>query len=184
MTAAIDTDHVHSELHRFPEVTNLPLIVYHAVLAAEGEEAAELYEHLFARHGWSGGWRDGIYAYHHFHATQHEVLGIARGQAAVRFGGEKGPLVEVRAGDVVVVPAGVSHCREQGTKDLLVVGAYPAGQAPDISRGTPEGKPEARSKIAQAGLPPSDPVFGRQGPLVRYWSQRISTPAHDAPQPD
>jgi uncharacterized protein YjlB len=184
MTTPIDADQVQSELHRFPETTGLPLIVYHAVLGAEGEVAAELYEGLFARHGWSAGWRDGIYGYHHFHANQHEVLGIARGRASVRFGGEKGPLVEVRAGDVVIVPAGVSHCRERESDDLLVVGAYPGGRSPDMHRGTPQDKPEIRRKISAAGLPAADPVFGRQGPLIRYWSQRISTPAHDAPQPD
>jgi uncharacterized protein YjlB len=184
MTASINADQVQSELHRFPETTSLPLIVYRGVLSAEGEVAAELYEQLFTRNGWSGGWRDGIYPYHHFHANQHEVLGIARGRASVRFGGQKGALVAVRAGDVVVVPAGVSHCRERGSEDLLVVGAYPGGKAPDIHRGTPGDKPEVREKIGKAGLPPADPVFGRQGPLIRYWSQRVSTAAHDAPKPD
>ena len=95
MTAAIDPDQVQSELHRFPEATSLPLVVYHAVFVATGqgagEVAAESYEALFARNGWGGAWRDGIYRYHHFHATQHEVLGIARGQASVRFNGEDGP---------------------------------------------------------------------------------------------
>ena len=172
MTAPIDSDQVQSELHRFPEVTRFPLVVYHAVVATDGEDAAELYEELFARHGWGGGWRNGIYGYHHFHANQHEVLGIAGGRASVRFGGEKGPLVEVRAGDVVVVPAGVSHCRERASEDLLVVGAYPGGKSPDIHRGTPDDNPQARRKIGQAGLPAADPVFGRQGPLIRYWSDR------------
>jgi len=188
MTAAIDPDQVQSELHRFPEATSLPLVVYHAVFVATGqgagEVAAESYEVLFARNGWGGAWRDDIYRYHHFHATQHEVLGIARGQASVRFNGEDGPLVDVRAGDVVVIPAGVSHCSEDASDNLMVVGAYPDSGIVDIQRGTPGRKPDMRAKIGKVALPPADPVFGRQGPLTRYWSQRITSPARDAPGPD
>jgi long-chain acyl-CoA synthetase len=47
------------------------------------------------RNGWSGTWRNGIYAFHHYHSTSHEVLGIAAGSAAVRFGGEGGATVRV-----------------------------------------------------------------------------------------
>ncbi len=182
MTAAVDTDQVQSELHRFPEATNLPLIVYHGVLSAEGEEAAEGYEALFGRNGWGGGWRNGIFPYHHFHPNQHEVLGIAAGRATVRFGGPAGPLVEVRAGDVVVIPAGVSHCSEQASEDLLVVGAYPPGASAELRRGTPDLR--QRAEVREVPLPPADPVFGRQGPLTRYWSQKITARPHDAPGPD
>jgi uncharacterized protein YjlB len=53
--------------------SRLPLLVYHEVgeaLTARGCAA------LFARHGWLGSWVDGIYPFHHFHSTAHEVLGI------------------------------------------------------------------------------------------------------------
>jgi len=80
---------------------------------------------LFAGHQWGNSWRNGIYNYHHFHATTHEVLGIIRGHASVRFGGEQGVMLEVSAGDVVVIPAGVGHKKEGSSADLQVVGAYP-----------------------------------------------------------
>ena len=95
--------------------------------------------------GWGGSWRNGIFPFHHYHSTSHEVLGIARGSARVRFGGEKGQTVEVAAGDVVVIPAGVGHKNEGSSPDLLVIGAYPEGRDYDLCRGEP-GRAAARAR--------------------------------------
>ena len=158
------------ELHRFPKATDLPLILYRGAIAAEGKASAKTFEQLFARNGWPGAWRNGIYPYHHFHATAHEVLGIAAGRATVRIGGPEGSVVEVRAGDVVVIPAGVSHCNEGSSEDLLVVGSYPRGQHPDINKGTPGEDAKLRDKIGKVTLPAADPVHGAEGPLLRHWA--------------
>ena len=160
------------ELHRIPEATDLPLILYRAAIAEQGKAAAKAFEQLFARNGWPGAWRNGIYHYHHFHATAHEVLGIAAGQAFVRFGGEEGPLVEVRAGDVVVIPAGVSHCNEGASEDLLVVGSYPDGQRPDLNKDTPGQNAKLREKLGKVALPAADPVHGPEGTLLRHWGAK------------
>src|SRR5471032_1008026 len=109
-----------------PNNAALPLIVYRSALPPFGD-VAEKFETLFARNGWSGGWRAGIFAYHHYHSTAHEVLGIASGRAELRFGGERGKTVAVGECDVVVVPVGVGHKRESGSGDLVVIGAYPDG---------------------------------------------------------
>ena len=85
---------------RIPNNPTLPLLVYRAVLRHRGEDAAEECESLFARNGWCGGWHNGIYAYHHYHPNAHEVLGIVRGAARVRFGGDRGPLLSLDTGDV------------------------------------------------------------------------------------
>src|SRR5262249_7352803 len=50
--------------------------------------------------------RNGIYNYAHYHSRTHEVLGVARGHARVRFGGERGKELRLKVGDVVVLPAG------------------------------------------------------------------------------
>jgi uncharacterized protein YjlB len=149
---------------RFPN-SSLPLLVYRGALPADPATM----ERRFAAHGWSGGWRDGIFPFHHFHSTAHEVLGIAAGSAEVRFGGPQGRTVAVQAGDVVVIPAGVAHCRERASSDLLVVGAYPGGTDYDTRRGDPGEHAEVLRNIARVGRPEQDPVQGGEGALLRLW---------------
>jgi uncharacterized protein YjlB len=76
----------------------------------------------------------------------------------------------VRAGDVVVVPAGVGHCNEGKTADLLIVGAYPDNtELRDLRRGKPAEHDEVVRNIAAVEPPAADPVSGDAGPLVRIW---------------
>ena len=154
---------------RIPNNPRLALVHYHAVLD-DGDMAAA-FEEAFARHGWGGAWRDGIYGYHHYHSAAHEALGIARGRARVRLGGEGGVTVEVQAGDMIVIPAGVGHKNEGSSSDLLVVGAYPEGQEPDLCTGQPEEHARAVENIGSVRLPTADPLYGRNGPLIREWSR-------------
>ena len=114
-----------------PNNPALPLVVYRGALPAAGDRASAC-ERMFAEHGWPDSWRNGIYADHHYHSTAHEVLGIARGSARVRLGGEGGQTVELRAGDVVAIPVGIALKRESASADLLVIGAYPCGQRPNL----------------------------------------------------
>ena len=147
--------------------SRLPLLVYRGALAADA--VAATFEQLFAACGWTGSWRDGIYPFHHYHSTGHEVLGVYQGKATVCFGGEGGVTLEVSAGDVVVIPAGVGHKRLASSRDLGVVGAYPGGRAVDLCRGRPGERPGADAAIAQVTLPDSDPVHGANGPLRGLW---------------
>ena len=146
----------------------LPLVVYRGALPDTGDRAA-FCEAMFARNNWPDSWRNGIYPYHHYHSTAHEVLGIARGHARVRLGGENGQSVELNAGDVVVIPAGVAHKRESATSDLLVIGSYPRGQSPDHCRAEPGLHDAAIGRIARVPLPAADPVTGGAGPLLECW---------------
>jgi hypothetical protein len=57
--------------------------------------------------------------------------------AKVQFGGEDEVVLEVKAGEVVVIPAGVSHKNIGAGPDFSVVGAYPEGQAWDCSKAGP-----------------------------------------------
>jgi uncharacterized protein YjlB len=143
------------------------VLVYRGALETGAGAAA--YEELFARHGWLGAWRDGIFGFHHFHSTAHEVLGIARGTAGVMLGGPRGHRFELSAGDVVVLPAGTGHRNTGSGSDLLVVGAYPGGMEWDLRRGDPDEHDEVVANIARVPLPDQDPVRGADGPLVELW---------------
>jgi uncharacterized protein YjlB len=87
----------------------------------------------------------------------------------VRLGGEDGAIVEVRAGDVVVIPAGVAHKGEGASPDLLVVGAYPGGHGPDMRVPGASERERALANIAAVPLPATDPVCGKPGPLLERW---------------
>ncbi len=151
-----------------PNNPTLPLVVYRGALG-EGGDVAGRCEAVFAHNGWPDAWRNGIYAHHHYHSTAHEVLGIAASSARVRLGGENGTNVELRAGDVVVIPAGVAHKREAASRDLLVIGAYPRGQRPDICLAESGGHDRAAAAITAVPLPIADPVTGEAAPLLECW---------------
>jgi uncharacterized protein YjlB len=148
--------------------SSLPVLLYHDAL--DGAAGAAAYEELFAAHGWLGAWRDGIFRFHHFHSTAHEVLGIARGTVDVMLGGPNGRQLALAAGDVVVLPAGTGHRNMASSADLLVVGAYPNGMRWDLRRGDPAERDEVLANISRVPLPDQDPVRGRDGQLVELWS--------------
>jgi uncharacterized protein YjlB len=146
--------------------SRLPLLVYRAAVPAD----AAAIEALFAANRWPPAWRDGVHPFHHFHSTAHEALGVARGEASVLFGGPGGQVLTVQAGDVVVIPAGVAHCNQSQSADLLIVGAYPDNAAhPDLRRGKPTEHDQAVQAIAKVPAPAADPVAGDDGPLPRLW---------------
>ena len=172
------TDHVLREdaalAYRFDpddEIPNnvLPLLIYPGAVDVSGADPAAAFERVFAGNGWGGSWRNGIFSYPHYHSTAHEVLGIARGEAKVRFGGTRGAVLTVKPGDVVVIPAGVGHQNLGASPDLLVVGAYPRGSAVDLQRGGAAQRAVVERNVAAVPLPAADPVHGVDGPLLRHW---------------
>jgi uncharacterized protein YjlB len=167
-------DRVQPEAIRFEDdgaIPNnrLPFLVYPGAVAVRGADPAAIFEAIFAANDWRGAWRNGVYPFPHYHSIAHEVLGIARGEARVRFGGAHGRVLTVRPGDVVVIPAGVGHQNLGSSPDLLVVGAYPGGAEWDLCRGRPEERPRVLENIAKVPLPSADPVYGTDGPLLEHW---------------
>jgi uncharacterized protein YjlB len=150
----------------FPN-SRLPALVYRGVLGAEADLAAS-FEALFGKNGWTDAWRNGLYRAHHYHSTAHEVLGVYRGNVQVRLGGPAGPVIELRAGDVAVIPAGVAHKNEAQSADFAVVGAYPVGTSPDMQYGKPGERPGTDRNIEGVALPARDPI-GAAGALARLW---------------
>jgi uncharacterized protein YjlB len=151
--------------------STLPLVAYRQAVVLSADDPAATFEQSFRKHGWGNDWRNGVYAHHHYHSTAHEVLGVYAGSATIRFGGEPGMDLEVGAGDVVVIPAGVGHKRLVASSDFAVVGAYPDGQRPDMNVGEPGERPRVDQTIAGLALPLNDPVFGPEGPLSDHWKR-------------
>lgn len=156
----------------FPNNERLPLLVYQGALRLPERDAAAAVEALFAQNGWGGSWRNGVYRFHHYHSTAHEVLGVYGGRAKVQLGGEEGIVLSVTHGDVVVIPAGVAHKNLGASADFCVVGAYPHGQRPDMNDGRAGERPDADERIARVPLPKADPVSGDTGLLVERWLDR------------
>lgn len=154
----------------FPNNQHLPAILYRGAVPLDETEPAASLEAVFLGNGWDGVWRNGIFGYHHYHATAHEVLGIASGTVTVELGGDDGPLLELEPGDVVVLPAGVAHRNVDSSPDLVVVGAYPAGQIWDVNSGEATDHPRVDESIAAVPLPTTDPVYGPDGPLMMLWT--------------
>src|SRR3954453_13969696 len=130
-----------------------PVLVYRGVPAArEGADAAR---ERFAEHGWRGSWVDGVFDFHHFHSTSHEVLAVVAGAATLELGRPEGTALDVGAGDVLVLPAGPGHRRAAAAGGFTVVGAYPAGQEDyDVLRGDdPAEVQAARARIAALAAP-------------------------------
>lgn len=157
---------------RAPNNPDLPMMVYRAASAARDEGGATVVEALFAANGWGGLWRNGVYPFDHYHSTCHEALGVARGWAEVRFGGDGGETLRLEIGDVVVLPAGTGHRRIAASDDFLIVGAYPPDQPYDMIRGDDGEQAAARERIAEVSIPANDPVFGADGGLKTRWSRR------------
>lgn len=155
----------------FPNNPKLPLIVYKGALYLHPSESGDAIKKVFADHGWTNSWQDGIFDYHHYHSNTHEVLGVFCGKADVQLGGPEGKCVELVRGDVVVIPAGVAHKCLEASADFSVVGAYPEGQEYDMNYGKPEDRPSVDDNIKKVPLPLTDPVYGDDGPLVGKWKQ-------------
>jgi uncharacterized protein YjlB len=145
---------------RIPNNPSFAVLLYRGVGAAS--DGAEACRALFAEHGWVGSWVDGVFGFHHFHSTSHEVLGVVAAGAVLELGGPQGRAFELSTGDVVVLPAGTGHRRASSEGGFTVVGAYPAGQEDyDLLRGDdPAEVAAARDRIAKLGVPPQDPVGG------------------------
>jgi uncharacterized protein YjlB len=152
-----------------PNNERLSVIFYRSAIAPGNFDLAAAFEAVFAKNGWPPQWRDGVYDFHHYHSTAHEVLGFARGHARLVLGGENGAELGVRAGDVAVLPAGTGHCKIEASPDFLVVGAYPPGQQWDICRKALSS--EALKRMLTLPFPESDPVGGANGALTSLWKK-------------
>jgi uncharacterized protein YjlB len=166
----IPITHTFADDGRIPNNPTLPLVLYRGGIDLTGSPDPEhVIEKTFAANGWGNMWRNGIYPYPHYHSMIHEAMGIARGRAKVRFGGETGQEIEIVPGDVVILPAGTGHQCLAQTPTLVVIGAYPASGKYNLCRASKAERAKALVSIPKVPPPAADPVFGAKGPLIALW---------------
>ena len=88
----------------------------------------------------------------------------------MRFGGKKGRIFTLKAGDVAVLPAGTGHQCLSAHEDFLVVGAYPPAGTYDECTNV-EDRPKALKTIPKVPSARKDPVYGANGPLLKLWEK-------------
>ncbi|WP_424162250.1 cupin domain-containing protein [Bacillus amyloliquefaciens] len=148
-----------------PNNPNLPLVIYKAVF---NEETVREAETILRRHDWSNSWMGGVFPYHHFHSTTHEVLVAVKGNAVLRFGGEQGADAVLQTGDAAVIPAGTGHKKLSCSSDFTVIGAYPGGRQYDTKT---EKNDRTLQEISRVPLPEQDPFTGKTEPLLKMWGK-------------
>ncbi|MEZ5764685.1 MAG: cupin domain-containing protein [Xanthobacteraceae bacterium] len=154
-----------------PNHPRWPLLLYRDAIRLDARNSAAMIDAVFARNGWRRSWRDTIYDFVHYHSQIHEVLGVAKGTAVVECGGINGAKFEVKAGDVLVLPAGTGHRLIDSSRNFPVVGAYPQDGVYDECTDTRD-RTKAVKRIAKTKRPSADPLYGRRGPLTTAWRRR------------
>jgi uncharacterized protein YjlB len=145
----------------------LPVVIYREVAAAS--DLSAWLEKRFTENNWTNNWRDIVLPYDHYHSSTHEVLGLGKGVVRLQIGGAKGRQVEVHAGDVLILPAGVGHFSLDNSQYYQMVGGYPGGADWDLLTGELEERPSALERIARLPIPQTDPIYGSAGPLFTLW---------------
>jgi uncharacterized protein YjlB len=157
----------------FPNNDALPLILMMQVFDPKTKNLVQAIEKTLHKNAWERSWRNGIFDFHHYHSTAHEVLSLYAGWVKAQFGGPDGQVAVAKAGDVIIIPAGVSHKNLDQSPDFRCVGAYPDGQSPDMQYGKPGERPQTDQNIRSVSLPRIDPVFGENGPLLEIWGKAL-----------
>lgn len=152
----------------FPGNPRFPLLIYKGTLNLLSDSSNAV-QALLHKNDWTEAWVDKVYDFHHYHSNTHEVLVIIAGECEVQFGGEGGEKYVVTLGDVVILPAGVSHKSLKMSDDFQCIGAYPFDVGYDMNYGSSEEYAKSIENIKRVEMPKKDPVFGDKGFLFDYW---------------
>jgi uncharacterized protein YjlB len=154
----------------------MPLLVHRNAIPGGGVETVI---NRFRENGWSNNWSNpGVYTYPHFHSTTHECLGCARGwmEFSLSVGDSGWSKVQLTAGDVVIMPAGVSHEDIGHSEDNMMCGGYPDGRDWDNIQHaflTEDRYQQACKRIMSLPIPTQDPVTG--APMTDWHTAPPST---------
>lgn len=150
----------------------LPVLYYPKAVAdlMDESDSARNVLALFEKNSYTNGWTNGLFSYHHFHSNTHEVLACIAGESTVQLGGPDAQMVSFSKGDVLLLPAGVTHKRIDASADFKIVGAYPNGLEPDMQKGEANDYERIKQTIASVQIPKKDPVEGKNGAVANYWT--------------
>ncbi len=154
----------------FPN-SKFPALLYKGVLDIPLLFPATHVSHIFEKNNWGNSWDAGIFEYHHYHSTVHEVLGIYKGSTTVLLGGDDGKEVFIEKGDILVIPAGVAHKSLGDENDVGCVGAYPYAQPYDMNYGKPSERPKTDENLKRVPIPDNDPLQGDEAGLPDIWKE-------------
>lgn len=145
-----------------------PFLIYHSAFIPPASPS-KIESHLEATGVVVPQWRYTMYSTSHFHSTSHEVLCVSSGSAKLCIGGEDNPdRVEpvVERGDVMIMPAGVSHRLLEDKGGFQMVGSYPRGCNWDMcyGKGGEESKVEGIKNVEWFRR---DPIYGDEGPVLQ-----------------
>ncbi len=154
----------------FPNNSSLPIIIYRSILKLPMWGPANALRRIFISNNWKNEWKNNIYDCHHYHSNTHEVLGVYKGETTIILGGENGQIVDLKKGDVIIIPAGVAYKNLKPKSPFKCVGAYPEGREYDMNYGRIGERPQTDENIKKVPLPSQDPVFGyKKGELQKQW---------------
>ncbi|XXH00782.1 hypothetical protein Hte_007133 [Hypoxylon texense] len=179
---------IQPELHYLEETpwvpnSKLPIVVYRGALAhCENEDAVK--EALEANGGWKKGGAWNAWFKAHFHPNAHECYGVVQGTSELSLGRspldppEKGMSLKVDRGDVIVLPAGVSHCSSTASSDYRFVVLFPTGAPRWVSvwfDQPMETVSDYKIQSQKVSLPSHDPIYGEGAGLVETWSKLLAS---------
>ncbi|RLQ88196.1 cupin domain-containing protein [Notoacmeibacter ruber] len=142
-----------------PNNPDHPARIYVNAIDASGGSSAV--RRLLEKNGWTGTWTWQVYDFHHYHPDAWEALGVAEGSAKLIIGGPEGRSIDVRAGDLLLVPPGWGHCQLSASEDFTICGAYPPGQENfSLIKADQSYDDAILRQIATVSLPKTDPVSG------------------------
>jgi uncharacterized protein YjlB len=153
-----------------PNNLALPFTRYRGGIDLAGSpEPEKPIEKTFAQNSSGEMLRNGMYPYARYRSTIHEAMGVARGRAEVRFGGDKGHEIEIVPGGVIILPAGTGRQCLTQSPDLTVIGDYPPTRKFDLCRGSKAEQSKALAAITKVPRPVADPVSGPEAPPPALW---------------
>ncbi|OCK77354.1 hypothetical protein K432DRAFT_428070 [Lepidopterella palustris CBS 459.81] len=156
----------------------LPVLIYRKVLPAHPTAVST--RDALEKNLWLQGGVFKTYRTHHFHSVTHECYAVFKGSSRLLLG--RGPLddteggveVDVSVGDIIVLPAGVSHCSVDSEGEYEYLGLYPEGSPKWDNNFCKADAGETAEKARNAcsvPIPQYDPVYGKDGPLVGIWKK-------------